>query len=84
MTPFEDFLTGQKLAGRTPLPTKPEHGSGGGLGRQTHEMAKNGLSIRMVSSFDPMARSPKANYSEPGPGSGDCGGLRGDGKRKID
>jgi hypothetical protein len=41
MNPFEDFLTGQRLAGHDALPTKPPHGSEGGIGRQTHEMAEN-------------------------------------------
>jgi hypothetical protein len=43
MNPFEDFLTGQKLAGQYALPTKPPHGSEGGIGRQTLEMAENTL-----------------------------------------
>jgi hypothetical protein len=41
MNPFEDFLTGQRLAGHDALPTKPPHGSEGGIGRQTLELAKN-------------------------------------------
>jgi hypothetical protein len=53
--PFEDFLTGQRLAGHYALPTKPPHGSEGGIGRQTHEMAKNALSQRMVSMFGAVA-----------------------------
>jgi hypothetical protein len=41
MNPFEDFLTGQRLAGQYALPTKPPHGSEGAIGRQTLEMAEN-------------------------------------------
>jgi hypothetical protein len=53
MNPFEDFLTGQKLAGLYALPTKPPHGSEGGIGRQTHEMAENALSKDGFRRLDP-------------------------------
>jgi hypothetical protein len=55
MNPFEDFLTGQRLAGHDALPTKPQHGSEAGIGRQTLEMAENALSGWVVSAFEPMA-----------------------------
>jgi hypothetical protein len=54
MTPFEDFLTGQRLAGPDALPTKPGHGSEAGIGRQTLEMAEN--SPGQTGSFDVWTR----------------------------